>query len=111
MATTLCYTIKYVRDMDQSVRFFRDELGLTLRFQSPQWTEFETGPTTLALHEASDEHPAGSCELGFRVADIGSFYSEKSGKGIRFTSPPTSLHGQQLAKFVDADGAQCSLSD
>lgn len=108
--TTLSYAIKYVANMNEAVRFHRDQLGLKLRFESPQWTEFETGGTTLALHMASAEHPAGSCQLGFRVADIESFYSEKSGKGIEFTSPPTPLHGQKLAKFKDTDGAECSIS-
>jgi lactoylglutathione lyase len=110
MTATLSYAIKYVANMERSVRFHRDQLGLKLRFESPHWSEFETGTTTLALHIASPEHPAGSCQLGFRVPDIGSFYSEKARTGIEFTSPPTLLHGQKLAKFKDVDGAECSLS-
>jgi lactoylglutathione lyase len=110
MATTLSYAIKYVSSMENAIRFHRDQLGLELRFESPHWSEFETGSTTLALHRASLEHPAGSCELGFRVADIASFFAQKGGRGIEFTSPPASLHGQQLAKFKDTDGAECSLS-
>jgi len=106
----MTYAIKYVGSMDEAVRFHRDELGLNLRFESPDWSEFETGTTTLALHIASGEHPAGTCELGFRVPDIAAFYARKSGKGIAFTSAPTLLHGQHLAKFTDTDGAECSLS-
>jgi catechol 2,3-dioxygenase-like lactoylglutathione lyase family enzyme len=109
-AMTLVYAIKYVGNMDAAVRFHVEQLGLKPRFESPHWSEFETGSTTLALHLASAEHPAGSCELGFRVADIDVFYAEKAGHGIEFISPPTPLHGQKLAKFKDADGAQCSLS-
>jgi hypothetical protein len=105
MTTTLSYAIKYVSSMENAVRFHRDQLGLNLRFESPHWSEFETDSTTLALHIASPEHPAGSCELGFRVPDIASFYAQKE-----FTSPPAPLHGQQLAKFKDTDGAECSLS-
>jgi predicted enzyme related to lactoylglutathione lyase len=111
MTTVLSYAIKYVSDMDSAVRFHREQLGLQLRFESPHWTEFETGSTTLALHIASPQHPAGSCQLGFRVPDIASFYAQKSGHGIEFTSAPTMLHGQRLAKFKDTDGAECSLSD
>lgn len=110
MTTALSYAIKYVASMDKAVRFHRDVLGLKLRFESPHWTEFDTGGTALALHLASPEHPAGSCQLGFRVPDVAAFYSEKSGKGVEFTSPPTLLHGQKLAKFKDADGAECSVS-
>ena len=110
MTATFVYAIKYVADMSAAVRFHREQLGLKLRFESPQWSEFDTGGTTLALHLASPERQPGSCELGFRVPNIDAFFSEKSGKGIEFISPPTVLHGQKLAKFRDTDGAQCSLS-
>jgi catechol 2,3-dioxygenase-like lactoylglutathione lyase family enzyme len=39
-----------VSDMSRSVAFYRDILGLPLKFQSPGWSEFQTGATTLALH-------------------------------------------------------------
>ena len=110
MTITLVYAIKYVSNMAAAVRFHREQLGLKLRFESPHWSEFDTGSTTLALHPASPERPAGSCELGFRAADIDAFFAQKSGKGIDFISPPAVLHGQKLAKFKDTDGAQCSLS-
>jgi hypothetical protein len=97
MTTTLSYAIKYVSSMENAVRFHRDQLGINLRFESPHWSEFETGSTTLALHISSPENPAGSCQLGFRVPDIASFYAQKGGRGIEFTSPPAPLHGQQLA--------------
>jgi lactoylglutathione lyase len=106
----LAYVIKYVGNMDDAVRFHRDELGLRVRFASPHWSEFDTGETTLALHVASAEHPAGSCRVGFRVPDISGYYAQKSGKGVVFTSPPTLLHGQRIATFTDTDGAECSLS-
>ena len=46
-------TMVMVSEMDRSVRFYRDTLGLKLRFQSPAWTEFEVDGTTLALHGGS----------------------------------------------------------
>ena len=61
----LTYVMKFVADMDKAVGFYRDMLGLELRFQSPEWSEFATGETTLALHLASDRNPAGRVELGF----------------------------------------------
>lgn len=109
-ATSLTYVIKFVENMEKAVGFHVDMLGLKLRFQSPEWSEFETGATTLALHIASVEHPAGTCQLGFGVTDLSSFYSEAKDKGVQFTSPPTSLHGQRIAKLRDADGAESSVS-
>ncbi|MCB1554329.1 MAG: VOC family protein [Xanthomonadales bacterium] len=110
MNTQLVYAIRYVADMDAAVAFYRDRLGLPLRYATPHWSEFDTGATTLALHPASAEHPAGTCQVGFRVADIDAFHAEHAGQDIRFTSPPTLLHGHKLARFLDADGAECSLS-
>ncbi|HKP70793.1 MAG TPA: VOC family protein, partial [Pyrinomonadaceae bacterium] len=82
----LNYVIKYVADMNTAVAFYRDTLGLELRFQSPDWSEFSTGETTLALHAANDEHPAGTASIGFRVDDIDAFYN--GDKGIEFKSAP-----------------------
>ena len=110
MATSLTYVIKFVEDMDKAVQFHVDQLELRLRFRSPEWSEFETGATTLALHVASAENPAGTCQLGLGVADIQEFYSNATRKGVEFTSPPTDLHGQRIAKLRDIDGAVCSVS-
>ena len=49
MANKLSYVIKFVANMDRAVSFYRDTLGLALKFQSPGWSEFLTGETTLAL--------------------------------------------------------------
>ncbi len=110
MSTNLNYAIRFVADMERAVRFHSDVLGLSLRFKSAEWSEFETGSTTLALHLASEENPAGSCQLGFGVPDVAAFHASASASGVRFTSPPTLLHGQSIAKFVDIDGAVSSVS-
>ena len=110
MIMRLTYVIKYVADMERAVKFYRDELGLSLRFQSPDWSEFETGETTLALHQASDEHPAGTAQLGFGAEDIDRFYAEKKDSGVEFTSAPTEAFGSRIAKFKDSEGAECSVS-
>lgn len=109
MNTRLTYAIKFVDDMDAAVAFYRDQLGLALKFKSPQWTEFSTGETTLALHEATADKPAGSVELGFGVEDVEAFYREKSGAGLTFTQPPAEMHGTKIGRFIDCEGAECSL--
>jgi predicted enzyme related to lactoylglutathione lyase len=96
--------------MDAAVAFYRDALGLNLGFQSPFWSEFETGETKLALHPASDENPEGTVQLGFGSDDIDAFYAEGQSKGLIFTSPPADLHGTRIARFLDCEGAEVSLS-
>ena len=46
----LGYVIEFVSDMNRAVKFYRDVLGFQLKFESPGWSEFVTGETTLALH-------------------------------------------------------------
>jgi lactoylglutathione lyase len=74
--------------MNKAVKFYRIILGLRLKFESPGWSEFVTGETTLALHPVSDKNPAGKVELGFTVADVEAFYRDMSAKGVLFRMPP-----------------------
>ena len=106
----LNYVIKFVSDMDKAIAFYRDTLGLELKFQSPFWSEFDTGETTLALHPASDENPAGSVQLGLGSEDLAGFYERRDQLGIEFTQPPTDMYGTQIARFRDVDGAEVSIS-
>jgi lactoylglutathione lyase len=106
----LSYAIKHVADMDKAIAFHRDTLGLQLKFESPFWSEFATGDTTLALHPTSPEHPAGSVQLGFAADDLGEFYSRRDELGLSFTQPPTEMHGVHIARFRDIDGAETSVS-
>jgi lactoylglutathione lyase len=106
----LNYAIKYVADMDKAVAFHRDLLGLTLKFASPFWTEFDTGGTTLALHAADAAHPAGEVQLGFGAEDLAAFYAAREANGVTFTSPPAPMHGVMIARFLDSEGAETSIS-
>ena len=108
----LNYVIEFVADMDRAVTFYRDVLGLPLKFQSPGWSEFSTGETSLGLHPASEKNPAGSIELGFNVANLGMFHREMSAKGVQFSMPPTKQDfGGILAQFVDSEGHRCSVAE
>ena len=105
MQIKLTYVIEFAADMDRAVRFYRDVLGLPLKFQSPGWCEF------LALHPASEKNPAGKLELGFGVPNIQQFHDDMSRKGVQFSMPPTKQDFDgMLAQFVDSEGAHVSVS-
>jgi len=111
MPAKLTYAIKFVADMDRAVRFHRDTLGLPLKFESPGWSEFITGETTLALHPASEKNPAGKVELGFQAEDLRKFHQEMVAKGVKFTMPPAKQDfGGYLAQFTDSEGGHYSVS-
>jgi len=110
MQTKLNYAIEFVADMNRAVKFYRDVIGLPLKFESPGWSEFATGDTTLALHPASQKNPAGKVELGFNVADLQKFYEDMRAKGVKFPMPPTKQDfGGTLAQFEDSEGAHVSV--
>ncbi len=115
------YTMVIVSDMTRSVEFYRDKLGIPLKFQSPDWTEFQTGATTLALHgggilqegaRGDQSKPAGTCSIGFNVEDVDGTYEELKAKGINFVMPPTQREGEgiKLAVCVDPDGLPISFA-
>jgi lactoylglutathione lyase len=121
MFKQLDYTMIVVSDMNRSIEFYRDKLGIPLKFQSPDWTEFQTGATTLALHgggiarkgpPAGDpSKQAGSCSIGFNVENLDKAYEELQAKGITFVVPPTQRdsEGIKLAVAVDPDGLPVSF--
>src|SRR5437588_4025668 len=109
----LDYVIVYVSDMQRSLAFYRDVLGLTLKFTSPGWTEFVTGSTTVALHTARGEKsaevpslpPAGQAQLGFMVDDLQATYEALKAQQVFFSLPPTKQHsGVTLSVSHDPDG-------
>lgn len=112
------YVIVYVSDMQRSVAFYRDVLGLPLRMTSPGWTEFNTGSTTIALHMTGDQKlppshgrpPAGQAHLGFMVDDIQATYEALKAQDVFFSLPPQKqTSGVTLAVLHDPDGLGITL--
>ena len=102
--------IKFVGDMDRAVAFWRDTFGLTVRFATPFWSEFDTGEVTLALHPASDQNPAGSVQLGFTTPDLPGVHAARAASGLRFAEAPRDEHGTLLSRVLDCEEAEVSLS-
>jgi lactoylglutathione lyase len=112
------YIIVYVSDMDRSLAFYRDTLGLPLKFTSPGWTEFNTGTTTIALHatpaskpaDQPGRTPAGVAQLGFMVENLQSVYELLKAQDVLFAMPPQKQSsGVTLAVLRDPDGLGITL--
>ena len=122
MFNQIDYTMVIVSDMKRSVEFYRDKLGIPLKFESPEWTEFATGATTLALHgggspreyqDTGDQSKiAGTCSIGFNVEDVDKTYAELQAKGISFVMPPMQREGEgiKLTVCLDPDGLPISFA-
>jgi lactoylglutathione lyase len=114
------YTMVIVSDMGRAVEFYRDKLGIPLKFESPEWTEFQTGATTLALHGGGEKKEAagdqskyaGTCSIGFNTEDLDKTYEELQARGVSFVMPPTQREGEgiRLAVALDPDGLPVSFA-
>jgi len=116
------YVMITVSNMARSVAFYKDKLGIPMKFGTPEWTEFQTGNTTLALHgggtprEAPADpniHHAGTCSIGFNVDNLDLAYEQLQAKGVVFVMPPTARPGEniKLAVAVDPDGLAISFGE
>ena len=112
------YSIIMVADMARSVAFYRDVIGMPLRFETPQWTEFATEGATFALHTADEgtatpEVPlgAGTCRPGFSVDDLDAFHARMQERDVPCLQEPTEVFGVRIAQYRDPDGLPLSVSD
>ena len=114
------YAIIFVSDMKRSVSFYRDVLGLPLRFESPGWTEFATEGATLALHQTKargsgekdgEDLPPGRCRPGLRVPDLDAFHKRMLEKKVPCIQDPKEVFGVRVAQYLDPDGLAISVGE
>jgi len=113
------YAIVFVSDMQRSIAFYNNVVGLPLRFQSPGWSEFVSEGATLALHatgtkpEATDAtlEPPGRCRPGFGVPNIDEFHQRMLANKVPCQQEPREMFGARIAQYVDPDGLVFSVSE
>jgi lactoylglutathione lyase len=114
------YAIVFVSDMARSVSFYRDVVGLPLRFESPGWSELASEGATLALHSAESpgnaeanprELQPGSCRPGLRVPDLDEFHKRMTRNKVSCIQEPKEVFGARIAQYVDPDGLVISVSE
>jgi len=98
---------------DESVIFYRDIVGLPLRFLSEDigWAQFDLGSASLGLERCDPADPESSSLVGrfvgvsIEVEDILASYDSLKARGVEFTGPPeTQPWGGTLVHFKDPDG-------
>lgn len=114
------YAIVFVSDMKRAVSFYRDVVGLPLKFESPGWTEFATEGATLALHSsekanAEKDDPqtssAGRCRPGLGVRNLDEFHKRMLENKVRCIQEPKDTFGVRIAQYVDPDGLAISVTE
>lgn len=114
------YSIILVSDMARSVAFYRDIIGMPLKFESPGWTEFNTDGATWALHKCAgharkpigqqSESP-GHCRPGFQVENLALFHSRMVENAVPCAQQPSETFGTMIAQYIDPDGLVFSVGE
>lgn len=102
-------TTIFVADMDRSIRFYTETLGLRLaqRFGN-HWGQVEAGQLVIGLHPASAQSPAGrngSITVGLTFdTPIEESVAILKQKGVKFQGSITQDNAGKIAYFEDPDG-------
>ena len=102
-----------VSDLQRSLAFYRDQLGLSLRGTGGEFAFLDGGGVTLALREAPGLGPAPDerrVEVVFGVDDIEAAHQALRSRGVEFRREPRPVTGDQHAvDFRDPDGHVLSI--
>ncbi len=117
----LLHTRMRVSDMDQTIRFYRDVLGLEVleRHTSPRGSHlaFLAVPNSEELIELCSFPPSGPVKvqedlvhLAFEVEDLDDTIAQLTAKGVKITDGPTRSSSGSRFLFIDApDGYEIEL--
>jgi catechol 2,3-dioxygenase-like lactoylglutathione lyase family enzyme len=102
-----------VRDLEKSLSFYRDRLGIDVRQRIPGFAFLESGALTIVLSEplAKNVSPlAGATEVIFSVNDVWASYEALKNQGVEFSQAPRNVSGPMwAANFRDPDGHLLTL--
>ncbi len=117
MIQSLMRVILYTQDMDAQVRFYRDVLGLHIKYpddldsyKDEYWVEFDTGGCALILHgggqrRLGDDTP----NLVFRVEDMEQARKTLIERGVKLGEVRVPVPGTQVADGFDPEGHRFSI--
>ena len=114
------YIIIFVSNMKMSIGFYKNILGMKLKFETPEWTEFEVEGATIALHKSdiknsnapdSDKAVAGRCRPGLSVFNLDEFHKRMIDNNVTCFQEPKEVFGDRIAQYLDPDGLPISVSE
>jgi lactoylglutathione lyase len=120
---TLAYAILFAADLERSIRFYRDVLGMSLRFSTESYAEFETEGAKFALYARAhlpeligqeapaDRAPWPQGEIAFFVEDPDAEHDRLRDAGVAILAPPTDRPwGERTLHVSDPDGNVIELT-
>jgi lactoylglutathione lyase len=121
--TRLGYAILFVSDLDRAIGFYRDVIGVPLRFRADAYAEFATEGAKFALFPRSelpaligrrappDPAPWPQGEVAFFVEDVDAEHARLQAAGVCVLAPPTDRPwGERTLHVADPDGNVVELT-
>ncbi|RLE28358.1 bleomycin resistance protein [Candidatus Acetothermia bacterium] len=102
-----------VADLSRAVAFYRDVLGLPLKYRFPDYAGFDLGGVELGLKTWGGMEPPRNGEpvVNFLVDDVDRACRGLSARGVKFTKDPEDTPwGSRIALFRDPDGNTLQLT-
>jgi lactoylglutathione lyase len=96
-----------VRDMERSVAFYRDVLGLKLLIHQDNWSQFDAGNILIGLHPNGEEvkvSPTTGMSIGIYVDDVDKAVAEIRRRLARIAVGPRPEPFGRWALLFDPDG-------
>ena len=113
------YIILFVADLETSVAFYRDVLGLPYRFTDAGYAEFGTAGTRFALYErrraewltGQSVRSGPAAEIVLMVEDVDSHARRLAAEGVTVLSGPADRPwGHRTVHIADPDGFVVELA-
>lgn len=104
-----------VKDIDKSLKFYHELIGLPIKRQRRSWVDLGTSGALLSLHPASltAQHIGSSIEngitIGFLVGDVSSAVEELKSKGVKIYREIVDRDAGKNAVILDPDDYLISL--
>jgi len=104
-----------VKDIDRSIQFYHELIGLPIKNQRRSWVDLGTSGAMLSLHPASltAQHVGSSIDngitIGFLVGDVKSAIDELKEKGVRIHRDIVERDAGKNAVILDPDDYLISL--
>jgi catechol 2,3-dioxygenase-like lactoylglutathione lyase family enzyme len=102
-----------VSDMKKSLKFYKETLGLPLKTQSEDWTEFFNSGTVVALHRADNKEQVNSGKgmlLGFTVYDFETVVKNLKENKVTFLKEPNEESFGKHTVIKDPDDHLISIA-